>query len=190
MKVPLEITFRGVEKTPALEALIHRKAEKLDERTGNLIRCRVTVEKPQSHLKSGSPYQVVIDMRVPPGKELVVRRDAGEGNMHDPLEIVVRDAFDAALRKMNKMMEQLRGEVKQHPEQETVAVISKLFREPGYGFIRSADGREIYFHKNAVLNDDFESLEPGYGVQYSEEMGEDGPKATSVRVTDRRSFGS
>ena len=66
MNVPLEISFREVEKTQSLEDLIRGEAASLEEVNDHVSSCRVSVEQPQKHLKSGSPYRVRIDMTVPP----------------------------------------------------------------------------------------------------------------------------
>ena len=44
MQVPLEITYRDVEKTDEVERLVREKAGKLDELCGNLIACRVAID--------------------------------------------------------------------------------------------------------------------------------------------------
>ena len=69
----------------------------------------------------------------------------------------------------------MRGSVKQHAEPETGA-IRKLMREEGYGFLESADGREIYFHRNSVAEPGFDSLKMGQRVTFTEEEGEQGRK--------------
>jgi cold shock CspA family protein len=51
-----------------------------------------------------------------------------------------------------------------------------------YGFLQTADGREIYFHKNSVLQPGFDRLEVGTEVYYAEEAGEKGPQASTVRL--------
>lgn len=58
----------------------------------------------------------------------------------------------------------------------------------GYGLIRTLeDDREIYFHRNAVSqDDDFEDLAVGSEVRFAEAMGEMGPKATTVKVVAKR----
>jgi cold shock CspA family protein len=52
----------------------------------------------------------------------------------------------------------------------------------GYGFIETADGREIYFHRNSILNDDFGRLRIGAAVRFAEESGDRDPQASSVWV--------
>ena len=58
--------------------------------------------------------------------------------------------------------------------------------EDGYGFLESPDGRELYFHRNSVLHNEFERLELGDCVTFSEEEGQRGPQASSVKRTGER----
>jgi cold shock CspA family protein len=63
--------------------------------------------------------------------------------------------------------------------------VTRLFRNGGYGFINSLEGREIYFHKNSLPAAEFNRLEIGTGVKWNEEEGENGPQATVVRIVDK-----
>lgn len=185
MQLPLSITFRNVQKSRAIEDLIRKQAAKLDHVCDHVMSCRVAVEKPQEHQKSGNPFRVRIDVTVPPEHELVVVRDAGEGDPHAQLATVIRDAFGAMRRQLKKLVEKQRGYVKAHPKQELAGLVVRLFREQGYGFIKGLDGQEIYFHKNSLAGDDFDRLEIGTGVQWVEEEGEKGPQASTVRIVDK-----
>ena len=185
MQIPLEITYRGVERTEALDALIRRKVDKLERFCNYLIGARVTVESSQQHQRSGSSYRVGIYLSVPPGHELVVKRGESEGHLHQEPATVVRDAFNAAERQLKELMEKQRGEVKSHPEQERMALVDKLFPEEGYGFLKTVDGRVLYFHRNSVLFDDFDRLAIGTGVRYVESMGDKGPQASTVQIVDK-----
>ena len=189
MQVPLELTFRGVEKTPALVRLINERVDKLEQICSNLISCHIAVEQPQKHQTSGDPYRVRIDMRLPPGHELVVKSQTGEGEMHRPLETALRDTFDSAERRLRKQVEQMQGDVKTHPDNQVQAVVDKIFPEEGYGFLRTLNGREVYFHRNSVLHDDFERLVVGTGVRLVEEPGEEGPQASTVQIVDKPDLG-
>jgi cold shock CspA family protein len=62
------------------------------------------------------------------------------------------------------------------------ARVTKLFPVDGYGFIETPDGREIYFHSNSVINNRFKSLRLGSKVSFTEEAGDKGPQASSVRI--------
>lgn len=185
MQVPLEIAFKDIANTTEIEDLIRSQAAKLEHICNYITSCRVIVEKRQKHQRVGNPYRVRVDLTVPPGHELVVRREPSQGDMHDPLEVVVRRAFDSASRQLRKLMELQQGEVKAHPEQQATAIVHSLFPERGYGFIRTVDSQEdIYFHRNSVLHDQFDELRIGMGVRYAAELGEKGLQATSVQVED------
>ena len=54
--------------------------------------------------------------------------------------------------------------------------------QEGFGFIETANERQIYFHRNSVLDADFEKLEIGKEVRFAEEQGEQGPQASTVHV--------
>ncbi|MFW6324830.1 MAG: HPF/RaiA family ribosome-associated protein [Desulfovibrionales bacterium] len=185
MEVPLQISYRGVDKNETIERLIRSKAEKLEQVCNHMISCNVAIEQDQKHQRAGSPFRVRIDMRVPPGHELVVRRESSGGSIHDKLPEVIRDAFNAARRQLKKLAEQQQGKVKVHPEQQAVALVSKLFPEEGYGFIKTTEGQEIYFHKNSVTGSDFDRLEIGTGVSYVAQEGEKGLQASTVHIVDK-----
>jgi cold shock CspA family protein/ribosome-associated translation inhibitor RaiA len=185
MQIPIEISFRGVERTSAMEKLIHEQAAKLEQVCDHLTSVRVSVEKPQENLSSGQPYRVRVIARVPPGHELVASRDPGGGEMHDPLDKVIREAFHALWRQVKEVRQRQRGEMKKHPAQEAAGIVVKVFKEEGYGFIMAPEGHEIYFHRNSVLHNDFDRLTVGVGVRYSEQSGENGPQASTVDIVDK-----
>lgn len=185
MQVPLEISFRGVERTQAIENLITEQAAKLEQVCDHITSVRISVEKPQEHQRSGNPYRVRIIARVPPGHELVAARDPAERDLHDPLDKIIRETFNALRRQVKETNEKQKREVKRHPAQETGAVVSKLFKEDGYGFLVTPEGREVYFHRNSVLHHGFDRLVIGAGVRFSEEQGEKGAQATSLELIDK-----
>jgi cold shock CspA family protein len=76
------------------------------------------------------------------------------------------------------------GQVKTH-EEAPRGRVTRLFPEEGYGFLEAADGREIYFHRNALVNGDFDRLSVGRDVRYFEREGEKGPQASTVHLAAR-----
>jgi cold shock CspA family protein/ribosome-associated translation inhibitor RaiA len=185
MKVPMELAFRNVEKTDALLDLINKKVAKLERVCGYISSCRIAIERDQLHQDAGNPWRIRIDMTVPPGHELVVRRESSEGYLHDPLPMMIRLAFDAAQKQLKKLTDLQHYEVKSHVELSTVGTIVRLFPEQDYGFLYTTDGRDIYFHRNSVLNGDFDRLIIGTTVRFSESMGEAGPQATTVEIIEK-----
>jgi cold shock CspA family protein/ribosome-associated translation inhibitor RaiA len=185
MQIPFDVTYRGVEKTDDLEALIQEKVDKLEEVCDHIMGCHIAVEKVHDRPSHGSPYRVRIDLTVPPGHELAVDKNPGEGNQYDPVDAVIREAFDAARKQLTKLNRKQQGEVKQHPEQQMAAIVTQLFPEEGYGFIKTLTGEEIYFHRNSVVLDDFDRLEIGTGVQFFLSEGNKGPQASTVKIVSK-----
>ena len=184
MEVPLIVRFKDVPYHEPVERLIRQKADELEKVCDYIVSCHVSVEHPQSHQESGTGWRVRVLVTVPPGHDIVVRQEGAKNSMHDPLESVVRDAFDATKRRLNELAERQRGEVKRHRHEETQAVVEKIFYDKGYGFLRTIDDREIYFHRNSVLHHGFDRLQPGTGVRFIEEAGHKGPQAISVKVVE------
>lgn len=108
MQIPLQITTRDVEQSEALEARIREKAQKLDEFFNHIVSCRVVVEMSHKHRNQGKHFNVRIDIGVA-GGEIVVNRDHAED-----VYVALRDAFDAAKRKVGDYARKLRGDVKTH----------------------------------------------------------------------------
>ena len=185
MQKPLELTFRDIEKSDAIESLVLERVERLEQFCDNITSCHVVIEQPQEHQSTGNPYKVMIEVRIPPNKNLVVRRDPGEGEMHDPLDVVVRDAFTAMERQVKKTMDLQRDDVKTPADAQVVAIVKEVVTDEDYGFLQTLDGRDIYFHKNAVIHGDWDRLEVGTGVRYVEREGEDGPQASTVQIVDK-----
>lgn len=185
MRVPLELTFRGMSSDEDIKELINEKTEKLDRIADHLISCRVAVEVKQKHPQTGNPYRVRVNLRLPPNKELVVDSGETDGDIHDDLATVVRDVFETATRRLKKIIDKQQNVVKEHPQQETSGIVVRLFDDKGFGFLKTIDGRELFFHRNSVLNDDFDRLAPGVGVRYVEEIGEKGPQAGTVQIVDK-----
>lgn len=207
MEIPLKITFRNMPPSKAIEANIEEKVAKLDSLYDGILSCRVIVEAPHRHHHKGKAYQVRIDMTVP-GDEIVINRapkrleaaksarseelekelaeshEPSKHGAHEDVYVAIRDAFNAAGRKLQDHARRRRGKVKIH-EPAAQARVVRIFPIEDYGFLETADGREIYFHKNSVLQTSFDRLEVGTEVYFAEEVGEKGPQASTVRVVGK-----
>lgn len=183
MQVPMEITFRDVPRSDHLEKLVRREGAKLDKFFDRIMSVRVAIERPQRHQRAGSPYRIRIQVTVPPGKELVVRREPLDRDMHDELHGLIVDAFKAMRRRLQSQVERMRGETKTHAEAR--ALVTQLVPEEGYGFLKTLDGRDIYFHEAAVVGQEFPRLTIGTQVRFVEQTGRKGPQASTVQIVDK-----
>lgn len=184
MQVPLQLQLKDVAADARLEDRIHRRVERLERLCDDITSCRVLVEQPHEHATSGSPWRVRIEVAVPPGHDLVVNKKPGDHDLQDPLETVVNNAFDAAERQLKEVVGRRRRE-DQPQRAEPWALVVRLHPEEDYGFLKTPSGRDVYFHRNAVLHDDYDRLEVGTRVRYEQTMGRDGPQATTVHILDK-----
>ncbi|KRH96270.1 MULTISPECIES: HPF/RaiA family ribosome-associated protein [Cylindrospermopsis] len=189
MKIAPEITYRNLDKSQVIDKLVREKIAKLENICNYINSCHIAIEKSHDRPRSGSPYRVRIDLTVPPGHELVAEKNPGESIRYEPLDAVIRQTFDAMVHQLSKLTQMQRASEQYDRDEETResrGFITKLFKEDGYGFLQALDGREIYFHKNSVLHQDFNQLKLGACVHFSQEEGEQGPQATTIQLVDKR----
>ena len=113
MQVPLQISFRNMDPSPAVESVIREKASKLDRYFSRIVSCEVTVEAPHKHHHKGKLYKVRIDISMP-GKDVHVNQEGPQNQAHEDVYVAIRDAFDAAVRQVEDNARKMRGEVKNH----------------------------------------------------------------------------
>jgi CspA family cold shock protein len=59
--------------------------------------------------------------------------------------------------------------------------VNKLKADRGFGFIRSSEGDEVFFHQSAVADGGFDSLREGQEVTFDIQNSPRGPRASDVR---------
>lgn len=175
----LQIAFRNIDASPAVEAKIRERARELERFFDRIVSCRVVIEAPDRR-RHGDLFHIRVDLNIP-GKEIVVKRDPPAHHAHEDIYVAVRDCFDAVRRQLEDHVRRRRGDVKAH-EAAAHGKVASLMAERDYGFIDASDGTEVYFHRNAVANGGFEKLVVGDEVRFSlhPAEGEKGPQASNV----------
>jgi ribosome-associated translation inhibitor RaiA len=125
MQLPLQISFRHMERTPFLEATIREKAATLDHFAGRIMSCRVVVEPAGEHRLHGNQYEVRIDITLP-GGEVVATREPSEHKEYKEIGVAIRDAFDAAARRLEEYVRIQRGDVNFHAGQPQAVSYDRL----------------------------------------------------------------
>ena len=104
MKGNLHITYRHLDSSDALSALITEKAEELELHCGHALECRVTIDP------LGSPAQlkrcrvhVTVSLR---GKTLVADRPPSSHEGHDDPYLAVREAFRSVRHELDRFTQQ------------------------------------------------------------------------------------
>ncbi|MFA5952854.1 MAG: HPF/RaiA family ribosome-associated protein [Hyphomicrobium sp.] len=109
MDTPLEVTFKGIQKSPAVEEKIIERAAKLEKHFDRMTHCRVVVAAPHKHAHKGKSYEIKIDIGIPGMAPLIVTHESAVGQAHEDLQIALRDAFEAAQRRLDDVVERING---------------------------------------------------------------------------------
>ena len=201
MLLPVQVTFRNIEDRAGLDDYVQKEAAKLERFYSRISSCRVVVERPQ-RATSSKLFHVRIDLGVP-NEELVVKhipslhgtlkdmqaqksgREARSVLEHKDPKRAIHEAFQEMGRQLQDYARRQEGAVKAKQGVQG-AVVKEISPEQGYGFLETDDGRAIYFHQASVLDGHFPQLRVGTKVKFSEEMGEKGPQASTVKVVHPR----
>ncbi|MBM3487060.1 MAG: HPF/RaiA family ribosome-associated protein [Alphaproteobacteria bacterium] len=181
MPLTADITFHGLDPSPAIEARIRARVEQLDRFHPRIGRCRVVVEAPHRRHHKGKTYSVRIEAHVA-GAVVAVNRDPGKDHAHEDVYVAIRDAFDALDRRLEDHARRKRGEVKTHEAPLTGRIV-RLFPDRAYGFIATSDGQEVHFHAAAVVGARFADLAVDMTVRVvlGGEDSSEGPQASTVQ---------
>ncbi len=110
MRIPLQISFHGVDHSDAVEERVREKVGKLEQFCDHITSCRVVIEQHHRNISNahhkGEPFHVRVDITLP-GHEIVVKRDPKDAHVHEDIYVALRDAFAITER-------QLRDHVQRH----------------------------------------------------------------------------
>jgi ribosome-associated translation inhibitor RaiA len=113
MNTPVEIHFHGIEKSEAVEQRVREKVAKLEKHFGRMTRCRVVLEVPHRSPAKPKAYQIKIEMSLPRRRPVVVSHEREGSHASEELLLALRDAFAAALRKIDDEASKLGERTKQ-----------------------------------------------------------------------------
>ena len=195
MTLSPQITFLKMEPVSGLESVVLKEIAVLERFFKRIMSCRVTIEGPRGK-RFGGLYHVRIDLGVP-NEELVVKHTPSlHGELQDieaskktkqsevkrsrrEVHRAIHEAFHEMRRRLQDYTRRLQHQTKQH-EMEVPGKVVRLFED--YGFLETVNGREIYFHRNSVLDGHFDLLRIGSEVRFAEEAGGKGPQASTVSL--------
>ena len=182
MERPLDIGFHNMESSPAIEAEIRQRVEKLERRYSNLIGCRVTVEALHNQHRTGNVFDVHVLLSVP-GRDLAVSRaphHAQDKYANPDIQTSIREAFKAAERQLEAYKGRPGQDMTAPSGSAVTGQVAQMLPDADHGFILNNLGTQLYFHRDSLTRGDFEQLKVGDKVHYVEEEGDAGPVATKV----------
>jgi cold shock CspA family protein len=124
---------------------------------------------------------VNIRLALPSGREVNVARTAQQDERYTDIDFAINDTFKRARRRLQDHVRRMQGQVKTH-EVQPIGIVIRLDPTGEFGFLETADSRQIYFHKNSVLDGSCSRLYVGARVAFAEEAGDQGPQASTVRL--------
>jgi ribosomal subunit interface protein len=180
MTIPLQLVFKQMEPSEALDREIRDRVAKLERYHQKITSCRVAVDPPG---RKGDVYDVRVEVNVP-GGAIVAAREPGKNQAHEDIYVAIRDAFDATVRQLEDFTRIRRRAIKRHETADHGHIVSLVRESPevAYGFLDTPDDLRVYFHRNAVAEDGFDGLSIGDEVRFvlAEGEGENGPQASTV----------
>lgn len=172
----LKIEARNVELRKGWQTKIEEEQEKLIRFYPNFVlHLRVSIEATTSHKEGGFEIKLVATV---PNDTVVVTRNA------ETVRAALTESFDVLTLQLKEIQRKKRKNHKQPGQAvptDGLGIIRKISPHESYGFITSADKRDIYFHENALKDLNMDDLTEGDSVTFGETLGDKGPQASWVR---------
>ena len=179
MQTSLQITFKNLDRSPHVEEKIRERAAKLGRCYTGILSCHVIVELLHRHHRHGNHYHVRVDVTVP-GDQLVSTQEPEELHAYTDVYVAIRDAFDVMDRMVEDHVRRTHPYVMAH-EGPLQGRVAELHHTDDYGRIETTDGRVLYFHRDSMVQGDFDELGIGSEVRFVEEQGDRGLQAGRVQ---------
>ena len=174
----LQIEGRNVELRKSWQEKIEEEKERLFRHHPGLVHnLRVAIEGTASHKSGGFEVRIVATV---PNDTVVVKR---KGEAVKPLLVEAFDTLGMQLKELQRKRRQTSKEADAGVPKGATAVIKSLFPFESYGFLVTPDGREVYFHENALKDTTMEQLGEGDAVRFGETEGQKGPQAAWVKAS-------
>jgi cold shock CspA family protein/ribosome-associated translation inhibitor RaiA len=189
MQTSPEVVFQGMTGSAQIQDAIEKHIAELEQRWGRITACRVVVKGPGQRHHKGGAYDVHIRLSLPDGREVNVERTPPADERYADLTFALDNAFKRARRQLQDEVRRTQNQVKHHDDL-PVATVVRLDPSGEFGFLEASDGQEVYFHRNSVLDNAFPRLAVGSRVTFTEEAGDKGAQATTVRLLGKHKLRS
>jgi ribosome-associated translation inhibitor RaiA len=178
-----EITFKNTDVSPAMEARIRDRIQRLERFHNGIIGCRVVVEEGHKAPASAkNPLALTLEVQIP-GRLLASHGEEEIRAAKDNTGSLVTRVFEAMEHQLDGAVARAQRRVKAHSADHEIGRVSRLFAHQGYGFVQVGEGTELYFTENVLHGLAIGDLEEGTPVVVSRahEDGPMGPMANAVR---------
>jgi cold shock CspA family protein len=184
----VEIAFHHIDSTDWAEAEIRSRIAELERIYDRLTACRVRVDRRATNSTATIPPVVRIELGIPGRSELVVSHEPEHllrKYQRPELKHAIREAFRIAARQLMEIKADRarRPKAAHHDASNSrLGQVAEVHPDEDFGFLITAAGGLLYFHRNGMPSGDFDALQRGDAVHYVEGVGDTGPIATKVRL--------
>ncbi|NOX26162.1 MAG: HPF/RaiA family ribosome-associated protein [Deltaproteobacteria bacterium] len=173
----LQVEGRNLEIRKSWQDKIETEKGRLSRHHPALIHSlRITIADTKHHKEGGYELQVIATV---PSDTVVVKRKG------DKVRAMLGEAFDTLGLQLKELQRKRRQTIKTPADGVQAAdnegVVKKVVPYESYGFIATNDGREVYFHENALKDMKMDQITEGDMVKFGEAEGDKGPCAAWVR---------
>ncbi len=188
MQVPVEIAFHNMPSQDWAEEEIRARVDKLDRLYDRIVSCRVRVEQRARNSNGTIPPVVHLELRIAGHKDVMVSHepDRLQNKFQRPdLHNAINEAFRIAEDSLTALKDKRHSRSKEaHHEVENqfLGEVAEITPGEDFAFLMTKEGGLLYFHRNSMLQGDFDKLQRGDEVFYVEGLGDTGPTATKVRA--------
>ena len=63
--------------------------------------------------------------------------------------------------------------------------IRRLMKDRGYGFIANEDGKDVFFHRTALKDLEFDSLKEGQSLEFKVKEESRDPRAVDIKSSEK-----
>src|SRR5438128_4102102 len=164
LQVPLKIAFHNIESSDWAEQQIVARVADLEKLYDRLVSCRVRIDQRAKDLTGTIPPVVHIELGIPGRGDLVVSHEPEHllrKYQHPDLHKAINEAFRIAERRLLDVKEFRADQSKAPPhdvESQSLGQVAEVTPEQDFGFLMTKEGSLLYFHRNALLNGDFDHL--------------------------------
>ncbi len=96
MKTAVDVLYRDLDSSAALNEVITKKLEKLNRFSDQILHSRVVLDTPHNHKHKGKQFRASIEIDIK-GHPIAVTQN------NESIHLAVRDAFNSAERKVKQI---------------------------------------------------------------------------------------
>jgi ribosome-associated translation inhibitor RaiA len=189
MQVALSISYHNIGKSQGAENAIRARVARLEKIDRRIASCRVHVSRRAYSINRLIPPSVRIELRIPGSRNLVVSHEPGRdapANRSPDLHDAIEEAFRLAERSLRdlKIIHATNLDIAERGDLGFLGEVTEVYPLQDYGYLRKIDGSRLYFHRDAIVEGDFDYLVRGAEAYYVEDLSEEEPKAVKIWVRD------